>query len=327
MLCSGAGAFARINDHLYNPLPVTAAVRCFAAQVHTTSNNTFAAADILDVQYTPGLNRQFLETKYDAVLYGVLAIALLLCVIALLYARTKNRQLADLKMQLARKEEQLKMEQFLQRQDDQVRMERDAAVMEQRRKISRDLHDGLSGALAALKYYINDIRLHRREPAEQKMLQDIEDEVNAIYVQVRDYMHRLYHGQEAHEIDLNLFLHSLVTQFSGSTGAFSIRIITNEKEIAERLDLHRQTQLYFIIKEGITNAIKYAGSATITIAIWFQETLCAFRISDDGAGMPGNIAKGVGLNSIADRVQALNGRFKIDSAARQGTSLEGFFPV
>ncbi|XZF16552.1 sensor histidine kinase [Chitinophagaceae bacterium MMS25-I14] len=260
------------------------------------------------------------------VVTAVSIVLLLLAVIALLYALAKKRLLDSLHIRQALEQEKGKMERFLLVQDNRIREVREAAVLKQRQKISHDLHDGLGSTLAALRYYINDVRMSSESEAQRQQLRDIEMEVAAIYAQTRDYMHSLNKGGEQAGIDLHEFLSGLSAQFSNAQG-FRIKLDTDLREIDVRLNAIQKTQLYFVIKEAIANTVKYARATLITIVIRYQNQSCIFSICDNGEGISAEAMDGIGLQSMSERVRnTLQGIFKIKSGAT-GTCIEGSFPL
>ncbi|XZF15189.1 sensor histidine kinase [Chitinophagaceae bacterium MMS25-I14] len=252
-------------------------------------------------------------------------ILLLLSAIALLYGLNKKRQVNGLQMKHALDIERKKIELFLQRQDGKIKDAESKAILAQRQKISRDLHDGLSSTLAALRYYINDLQLGTDEQNEKHLLQTIEAEVNAIYLQTREYMQNLYKGGETKEINLCDFLSHLSCHFSNPDG-FRIILSADTEEISVRLNKTQQTQLYFVLREAIANTMKHAGATLINITVLATNDHCSFRIGDNGKGIAGKIKAGIGIESMKKRIHMLDGRLEI-MAGMRGTWINGSFPL
>jgi two-component system, NarL family, sensor kinase len=81
--------------------------------------------------------------------------------------------------------------------------------------------------------------------------------------------------------------------------------------------------------EAVQNAVKHAGeNARAVIFLAAAEGALAFRVSDDGVGFdPGRVPQGYGLTNLTDRVAALGGEARIDSAPGKGTTLSGHIPL
>ncbi len=202
----------------------------------------------------------------------------------------------------------------------------ESAISELRKKISRDMHDELSGSLAGLKYYVNDLRLKEKDLNVKQMLENIEKEVSTVYNQAREYMHKLNEGPEKASGDMNVFLQTLTHEFSLKY-ELKINLNINKEEIECGLSIKQQAQLTLIIKESLTNAIKHSGASHLNINIWFSESTCFFNLSDNGKGFNINSTKkGMGVLNMQLRVEEMKGMVSVKSSPK-GTVIEGSFPI
>jgi signal transduction histidine kinase len=82
---------------------------------------------------------------------------------------------------------------------------------------------------------------------------------------------------------------------------------------------------YFVVAEGLANAIKHAQASELGIRITRDQDILLVEVRDDGVGgaAPGH---GMGLRSLADRVDVLGGRLLVTSQAGLGTSLRAELP-
>ncbi len=89
-----------------------------------------------------------------------------------------------------------------------------------------------------------------------------------------------------------------------------------------------ETCVYFVCMEALQNALKHGRGATaISIRLREPESL-GFEVSDDGAGFdPDAVVAGLGMANMRDRVTAIGGRLKIESAPGEGTRLAGTIPL
>lgn len=83
---------------------------------------------------------------------------------------------------------------------------------------------------------------------------------------------------------------------------------------------------YFTICEGFSNALKYSGAERITVRLHQRRDALAIEVSDDGCGFDPAMVTSSGLDGLADRVDALGGRFTVDSRPGEGTTLFVRFP-
>lgn len=255
-------------------------------------------------------------------LFALLAITLFLNLRKIRQMVKKLRK-TMLEVQLQQK---LKEEEQLRLQEVRLQAKHLAAIAKQRREISNDLHDSLSGSLVALRYLIEDIKKHPQNNNIQKALDDIGAEVGSIYTDTREYMHSLNAGETTIQHDLPEQLKDLAGKYSGNT-MFSINLNTDDEGILERLSFYQQDQLFFIIKEAVSNTMKYANASGIRISIGFTGSECNFSIMDDGHGFDvRKTVTGLGLGSIQSRIKDLEGVLEIESG-ENGTIIKGSFPA
>ncbi len=94
----------------------------------------------------------------------------------------------------------------------------------------------------------------------------------------------------------------------------------------QRLPAVIETAVYFICSEALTNVGKYAHASRVDVVVRAQGDLVTVLIADDGAG-GADPSAGSGLRGVADRVEAVGGRFLVDSPAGRGTRLLAEIPA
>jgi signal transduction histidine kinase len=87
-----------------------------------------------------------------------------------------------------------------------------------------------------------------------------------------------------------------------------------------------QSTAYFVVAEGLNNAIKHSGANKISVAVWRDGSELTVRIDDDGVG-GARANGGFGLTGLADRVEVLGGVLTIDSVPGEGTHVVARLPV
>ncbi len=188
------------------------------------------------------------------------------------------------------------------------------------------MHDELSSSLAALKYYVNDLRLAENDELLKKTLHNVELEVESVQSQARSYMHNLHAGIQEVMGSLNPFLQNISQDFSKKTG-LELNLQYNKREIEQLLSVRQQNQLTLMLKEATTNVLKHSGASTITISISFNGGFCHFAIIDNGKGYSADaVKKGLGLESMNLRIKRIGGEAKF-STSPTGTRIEGSFPL
>jgi signal transduction histidine kinase len=95
--------------------------------------------------------------------------------------------------------------------------------------------------------------------------------------------------------------------------------------LTERLPADIEASAYFIVAEALTNVVKHARATRATVRATFDDGVLTLEVRDDGVG-GANLA-GHGLMGIADRVDALGGRLRIESADGDGTVVIARLPL
>ena len=188
------------------------------------------------------------------------------------------------------------------------------AVDAERRRIERDLHDGVQQRLVALGMLLGQARRHPARSAE--LVERAHDESRQILDDLREVAWRVYPTA----LD-NLGLEEALARVAErSPVPVDVRY-----ELADRLPAPAEAAAYFVVSEAVTNATKHAVAGRISIEVATGEDGAVLvRITDDGVG--GADPAGSGLTGLARRVAALDGRFLVDSPAGGPTVVSAEFP-
>jgi signal transduction histidine kinase len=196
-----------------------------------------------------------------------------------------------------------------------------AAGDEARRRIERNLHDGTQQRLIALGLDIAALRAS--VPEEQSdldaNLERLEGDVDEVLGEVRELSRGLHPGLLARQ-GLGPSLRALARR--------SKLPVELEVDLDERPPEPIETATYFVVSEALTNAVKYAEASYLTVSISVDDSHLHATISDDGVGgaEPGAGA-GSGLIGLLDRVNALGGRFELESPRGRGTTISIELPL
>lgn len=186
-----------------------------------------------------------------------------------------------------------------------------AAVDTERRRIERDLHDGVQQRLVALGMLLGRAR---RAPGSTELIAQAHEETRHILDELRDVAWRAYPAA----LD-NLGLHEALLRVAERAGV-PVRL---RYELDERPPRAVETAAYFVVSEAVTNAAKHARAREVTVDVQRTDRLVV-RIHDDGVG--GADASGSGLSGLARRVAALDGVFTVDSPAGGPTVIVAELP-
>lgn len=189
------------------------------------------------------------------------------------------------------------------------------AVYDERRRIERDLHDGVQQRLVALGMLLG--RAHRaRDPgvATELFVQAHEETRHAL-TELREVAWRIY-PVILDDSGLDAALESLVER--------SATPIVLDYGLDRRPSPVQETVAYFTVCEAVTNALKHSGSQQIEVAVHQVGATLTVRVTDSGVG--GARADGRGLSGLARRVAAVDGHFEIHSPPGGPTMLSVEIP-
>ena len=201
---------------------------------------------------------------------------------------------------------------------------------EERARLSRDLHDGISQWLVSIKLQIEAglIRL-ASEQAEQRqaapaVFEHAAGQLSNVMGEVRRISHNL-RPAILDDLGLAAALHHLGQEYTLSSGT-PVRF--EASGVTDGLADVANTVLFRIAQEALTNIERHAGASAIEIALTGDGRGVGLRISDDGGGFDAEgIAlhpkHGIGLRNMMERMDAIGGRFEIVSSA-DGTVLSAY---
>ncbi|WKX08723.1 histidine kinase [Streptomyces sp. NL15-2K] len=176
------------------------------------------------------------------------------------------------------------------------------AVHDERRRIERDLHDGVQQRLVALGMLIGRARRSQDPDRLDRLLRQAHEESGRALDELREVAWRIY-PTTLDEAGLRAALETVAERTS-----VPVRVeydITTEPERAVA------TVAYFVVCEAVTNAVKHAAPNRITVAVGAEDGFVYVCVEDDGHG--GANAGGSGLFGLARRVAALDGRLDVIS--------------
>jgi signal transduction histidine kinase len=192
-----------------------------------------------------------------------------------------------------------------------------AAGDDARKRVVRDLHDGaqqrLLQTIMALKHAEQAIDGERGQA--KALLVEALDTAYRAMDEVRELAHGILPSVLTHG-GLRVGVNALVSRLD----------LPVEVDISsERLTPDIEASAYFIVAEALTNVVKHAQAARATVTATIDDDVLTLEVRDDGVG--GANPGGHGLIGIADRVDALGGRLRIDSPERGGTVLCARLPL
>ncbi|RAY16641.1 sensor histidine kinase [Actinomadura craniellae] len=189
------------------------------------------------------------------------------------------------------------------------------AVDDERRRIERDLHDGVQQRLVALAMLIGRARRAGDADRAAELLRQAHEESQRAMDDLREVAWRVYPATLDEE-GLRAALETVAER-----SAVPVEI---DYSLAGRPPRAVETAAYFVVCEAVTNAAKHSGAGRVTVRVARRDTMIVVRIDDDGSG--GADPSGGGLAGLARRVAALDGRLLVDSPPGGPTAITAELP-
>lgn len=209
----------------------------------------------------------------------------------------------------------------LRRTDRALRQSRRRIAMagdRERRRIARDLHDGLQQHAMALGLRAQELQLIRQDPdAVAATATALRDGIVELLAQMRNLVQGI--------MPAPLVERGVVSAVLALRGQVPIPLEVDVQGSPRRLPAEIESTIYFVVLEGVTNAVKHARAGEVQVVLTMAPDLVTAQVRDDGIGgaTPGG---GSGLVGLRDRLAAFGGNLAIDSAVGRGTRLEMTVP-
>jgi signal transduction histidine kinase len=194
---------------------------------------------------------------------------------------------------------------------------------EERRRLRRDLHDGLGPALAGLTLQVDTLRhqLRADDQADAPLL-DLRAGIQSTVLDVRRIVEGL-RPPALDELGLAEALHQLVRRLEVPDGPE----VEVSVEVPGRLPAAVEVATYRIVAEAVTNAVKHAGARHVGVQVTVPGRCVVVEVCDDGTGSAVPRDEGVGLLSMRERAVEIGGTLVLQSPPGQGTQVRAELPL
>jgi signal transduction histidine kinase len=189
-----------------------------------------------------------------------------------------------------------------------------AATDAERRRIERDLHDGVQQRLVTLSVSLS-LEGSRADAATAEVLSRAQDELEEAIAELRE-LARGIHPMLLRDEGLDAAVDALVRRMPlpatvrGTTGG--------------RLPEPVALAAYFVVAEGLTNVVKHASATEASVLLEREQGMFRVTVADDGVG-GARIAADSGLAGLRDRLEALDAKLDIESQPGHGTTVRAEF--
>jgi signal transduction histidine kinase len=192
------------------------------------------------------------------------------------------------------------------------------AADETRRRIERDLHDGVQQQLVAVALELR--ATEAAMPPADRLKNELVRAANGLTNALEEL------------VEISRGIHPAVLAKGGLTPA--LQTLARRSVVPVDLELHIETRLparieaaaYYVVSEALTNIAKHAHASAVQVAVAVRDDILELSIRDDGRG-GADMRRGSGLIGLADRVDALQGTIEVASPVGEGTTLRVTLPV
>jgi signal transduction histidine kinase len=249
------------------------------------------------------------------------------------FGPTERRLLEDLAHQIGasahaalKTDEALRLSADLQRSRERLVEARE----EERRRLRRDLHDGLGPQLSSQALTIDAVRrLMRRDPdAAEELLLELKADAQDAVTDIR----RLVYGLRPPALD-DLGLLGALRESSAQYTAKGLSVSVEASESLPPLSAAVEVAAYRIAQESLSNVSRHAEAHACTVYLAIEEaSVLCLEVRDDGRGIPdpqenASLRAGVGLTSMRERASELGGNLVVEPLPEGGTRVRARLPL
>ncbi len=196
----------------------------------------------------------------------------------------------------------------------------------ERRSISRELHDEVGQALTGVLVEMANLSTHIRS-RDLDAVAVKADEIKKLLensISVVRNMALLLRPSMLDDLGLVPALHWHAREVAKRTG---IRIKVAAAQVPEDLPEEHKTCVYRVVQEALHNSVRHSGAHNVRVAVRQEQDRLLLSIEDDGAGFNPQLDRGLGLLGIEERVSHLGGRFEVNSTPGRGSVLSITLPL
>jgi PAS domain S-box-containing protein len=206
------------------------------------------------------------------------------------------------------------------------------AQEEERKRISRELHDDIAQVLTAISFHLAVLR--KESASNGKSLEKKIAHTQRLVEKSVDIVHRFASQLRPPALDdLGLVpaLRSHVKDFAKRTG-LDVHFTSSTHERTELLDSDKRTVFYRVAQEALINVAKHAQASRVSVNIRKQRGVIRMEVQDDGKSfevrdvLSAKKNKGLGLLGMRERVEMVGGRFSVESSPGKGTTIQAEIP-
>ena len=203
------------------------------------------------------------------------------------------------------------------------------ALLEDRDRLGRDLHDGILQALYAIGLNLEATRRASltQSPEADRACHGLIGQINQLINEIRQVIHGLTDGT-IQDFDLSAELFALRATYDQVD---HVRITLNlDPEALEVLTKEEEREILHIVREALSNCMRHAHATSVKIALRRLGEKIQLTIRDDGTGFPtagSSAQRGYGLTNMETRAKKIGGTLRVQSACGHGTDITAEFTL
>jgi len=199
------------------------------------------------------------------------------------------------------------------------------ALMEDRERIAKELHDGVIQSLFAVGMGLQATATVSRDPAIEARVEDAVAEIDRVIRDLRNYIFGLRPGLLA-DRQLDQALRQLTEDLQARTGVVAVDEI--DGIVAAKL-ASRAADVLQLAREALSNVGRHAGATTCRLSLQRNADRAILEVDDDGQGfdLSASRREGQGLGNLEERATELGGTLAIESVPGEGTTVRVTLPL
>jgi signal transduction histidine kinase len=199
------------------------------------------------------------------------------------------------------------------------------AVLEERQRLARDLHDSVTQSLYSLSLFSRAAREAAEDGDADRLSRSLTElEHNTLHT-LREMRLLLYELRPA-DLEQEGLIRAIEMRLDAVECRANMQVDVHLDEL-EGLSPSQEVELYHVVVEALNNVVKHAAATRVSLELTQADGALHLRVTDDGRGFdPGQTKGGMGLRNVRERVARLGGQLFIDSEPGGGTRLVAAIP-
>ncbi|MEJ7832602.1 MAG: histidine kinase [Nocardioides sp.] len=185
---------------------------------------------------------------------------------------------------------------------------RDAATADERRRLAREMHDGIAQDIASLGYLVDALAARPASPQQADQFAVLRERITLIVAEVRQSVLTLRTSVGEHQ-SLGVAIGSVARHLSEVSGV-PIQVTLNERPTRLRPEV--EAELFRITQEAINNAVKHAHASSIDVNCQVRAPAALITVTDDGRGLQKARNDSYGLKIMKERAKLIKADLTID---------------